>query len=494
MFQPARAIHTVEGIRSLEAAHADAQPPLMERAAAAAAALAVRVARGSGPILVVCGPGNNGGDGLVLARLLKAQGLTVQVVFSSVADALPADAANALTEWRNAGGECLTELPKASGPHFALVVDALFGIGLRRELGSPYREWVRELNRCDSPRLALDLPSGLDAHTGRVHGISFQASHTITFIGLKAGMLTADGPDLCGEISIADLGIAPPAEHEGGYELCPALLGDYLRPRTRNSHKGSFGDVVVLGGARGMVGAALLAGRAALHIGAGRVFVGLLDASVPPVDPGQPELMVRSATSLAQAPAALAIGPGLGRSAEAIKALGQALEGSAPVVLDADALNLLAEDEKLAEILSGREASAVLTPHPAEAARLLGCDTESVQADRVTATLELARSFGCPALLKGCGSVVATPDGRWFINTTGNPGMATAGMGDTLSGLIAGLIAQGWPAETALIGAVHLHGAAADQLAADKDGPIGMTASETALAARALFNQWIASR
>ena len=497
MFSPARVIHTVEGIRGIEAPHLhSAHPSLMERAGAAAAALALDLLRGPGPVLVACGPGNNGGDGLVLARLLAERGLSVSVVLAGSPARLPPDAHAAYLAWRARGGECLEQLPEGLACGCSLVVDALFGIGLQRDLSAPWCQLIERLSSISTARLALDLPSGLDATTGAVRGTAFRATHTITFIGLKPGLLTADGPDHCGVLSVADLGLPNERSPGSGRQLSPSLFREHLRARRLNSHKGTYGDVVVLGGARGMVGAALLAGRAALHIGAGRVFVGLLDSSIPAIDPGQPELMVRSVAGLAQAPApaALAVGPGLGRGPEALGALRQALEGKSPLVLDADALHLLAEDGALSTLVSTRGAPAVLTPHPAEAAHLLGCSTAEVQADRLAATLALAQRFGCPALLKGCGSVVALPDRNWFINSSGHPGMATAGMGDSLSGLIAGLIAQGWPAGDALIAAVHLHGKAADLLASEGCGPIGLTAGEIAGAARRVFNQWISAR
>ncbi len=461
----------------------------MERAGAASADVARALRRPHGPVVIACGPGNNGGDGLVAARLLRDGGVPVHVLLKGDAAALPVDAAAALAAWRAAGGACHASLPTEAP---SLIIDALFGIGLQRPLTGAFAALVAELDALDAPRLALDIPSGLDARTGCVLGCAMRATETLTFIGLKPGLLTADGPDLCGRVTIADLGI-PSGDTEGcGHLLAPGLFADRLKPRLANSHKGTYGDAVIIGGARGMIGAAFLAGRAALHVGAGRVFVGLIDASVPALDPVQPELMVRSAASLAQAPAALAVGPGLGRSAEAIQAMRHALGGNSPLVLDADALNLLAEDDVLAEGLRQRSAPAVLTPHPAEAARMLGSTTEAVQSDRLSAALELAQTFGSPVLLKGTGSIVAMPAGQWFINTTGHPGMATAGMGDCLSGIIAGLIAQGWPADQALLAGTHLHGAAADRLVADGIGPVGLTAGETARAARRVLNEWIA--
>ncbi|MCB1914242.1 MAG: NAD(P)H-hydrate dehydratase [Rhodocyclaceae bacterium] len=486
-----RLIHTVSGIRWLEDRHRDVSPGLMARAGAAAADRAQQLARANGCVLVACGPGNNGGDGFVVARLLRQSGLEVLVLFTGGEAALPDDAAAALGAWRAAGGDTVGELDFSSLGAVSLVVDGLFGIGLQRPLEGRHAAMVERLNAVDAPRLALDIPSGLDARTGRVLGCAFRATETVSFIGLKPGLLTADGPDYCGQVVVADLGIPPTATSGCGQVLDRAMFRGYLQPRRANSHKGSYGDAVIIGGARGMIGAALLAGRAAMHVGAGRVFVGLVDTSVPAIDPVHPELMVRSAASLAQAPAALAVGPGLGRSAEAIGALRQALQGKSPLVLDADALNLIAEDEQLAEILRTRESPAVLTPHPAEAARLLGLATEEVQADRVAAAVALADRYQCPALVKGAGSVVAQIDGRWTINTTGHPGMASAGMGDALSGIVTGLIAQGWAAQDALPAAVHLHGAAADLLADDGVGPVGLRASETIVAARKLLNAWI---
>ncbi|MCB1906295.1 MAG: NAD(P)H-hydrate dehydratase [Rhodocyclaceae bacterium] len=463
----------------------------MERAGAAAAERALQIARAEGRVLVACGPGNNGGDGFVVARLLRQRGVDVRTVFTGDESTLPADAAAALAAWRAAGGDTVSDLDEASGGAVSLVVDGLFGIGLQRPLAGPHAALIDRLNAIDAPRLALDIPSGLDARTGRILGCALRATDTVTFIGLKPGLLTLDGPDCCGTVVVADLGIAPTDTPGCGLELDRSMFAAELHPRLANTHKGSYGDAVVIGGARGMTGAALLAGRAAIHIGAGRVFVGLIDVSVPAIDPVQPELMVRSATSLAQAPAAMAVGPGLGRSTEAIGALRQAMQGRSPLVLDADALNLIAEHGELAEALRTRGAPAVITPHPAEAARLLGLTTEAVQADRVAAALALAERYRCPALLKGAGSVVAHADGRWAINTTGHPGMASAGMGDALSGIVIGLVAQGWAAERALPAAVHLHGAAAEMLVDEGVGPIGLTAGESIVAARRVLNGWI---
>jgi hydroxyethylthiazole kinase-like uncharacterized protein yjeF len=490
-FAPAQAVHTVADIRAIESRHAGAEPPLMERAGAAAVSQALTLLGQSGlPPLIVCGPGNNGGDGFVLARLLRSRGIEPAVVFVGDEAKLPADARLAFDRFRDEGGATLRDIPQRA---FALAVDALFGIGLQRPLEGAYAALVARLNGLGCPVLALDIPSGLCADTGRVLGCAVRADATATFIALKPGLLTLDGPDHCGAISVCDLGLA--AENDlppRGRTVTPALFASHLKPRPKNSHKGMMGSVGILGGAPGMAGAALLAGRAALKLGAGRVFVGLLDDAAPAVDAGQPELMLRRpqdilATGLATA---LAAGPGLGQGAAALGLLRDALAADLPLLLDADALNLLAAHPVLTEQVRRRSAPTLVTPHPLEAARLLGGDAAAVQADRVGAACALAGKLNAVTVLKGCGSVVAAPDGRWFINASGNPGMASAGMGDVLSGLAATLLAQGWDAEAAALCAVHLHGLAADLLAGGGIGPAGLTAGETIDAARHLFNAW----
>lgn len=275
-------------------------------------------------------------------------------------------------------------------------------------------------------------------------------------------------------------------------EIHSDSLRGCLRPRPADSHKGDFGCVGIVGGAPGMAGAALLAGRAALCLGAGRVYVGLLDTRIA-FDVGAPELMIvppERALGLAP-PACLVLGPGLGHGGAARQCLADALHGSLPLLIDADGLNLLAKDVELQALLKQRRAASLLTPHPGEAGRLLGLDSPAVQADRLGCARRLADAFGCTVVLKGAGSLIACPDGRLWRNTTGNPGLASAGMGDVLSGMIAALVAQGLELEQAAVYAVHLHGAAADQLAAAGTGPVGLTASEVAQAARTLLNDWL---
>jgi hydroxyethylthiazole kinase-like uncharacterized protein yjeF len=373
-------------------------------------------------------------------------------------------------------------------------VDALFGIGLRAPVEGLYRDWIETLNAVPAPRLAIDLPSGLDADTGRLLGATFCATHTATFIALKPGLLTLDGPDVCGEISVHTLGLDIPDAHPApGHVIAPALFSAHLKPRPRNSHKGHYGDAAVLGGDTAMAGAALLAARAALGLGAGRVYAVLIDPAAPTIDALHPELMLRHPERLPEQLDALAIGPGMGTSANAGRLLEHAIQRDTALTLDADALNLVAGSPHLAQTLALRSGQTVLTPHPAEAGRLLAVSTTEIQADRLCAALELARRYHATVVLKGCGSLIATVDGRWFINTTGHPGMASAGMGDVLTGLVLGLLAQGWPAEAALMAAVHLHGAAADQLARAGVGPVGLRAGELIGAARALFNTWLLS-
>lgn len=463
--------------------------PLMERAGLAAAECARQLAANARPVLVFAGPGNNGGDAFVLARHLKAWSYDVAVVFAGTEDKLPPDAALAYKAWRDAGGSVVSEVPESLNP--GLVVDGLFGIGLARDLEGRYAALVNAINASGAPVLALDVPSGLESDSGRVLGCAVRATETITFIALKSGLLTLEGPEHCGRLSVATLdlevaGLTPPSGSVIGAEVLARLL-----PRRRvNAHKGDFGSVGILGGARGMVGAALLAGRAALKIGAGRVYVGLTADDAPRVDPAQPELMLKSAADVTalQHLNCLAVGPGLGTSPEAESVLAQALAAKLPLVLDADALNLVAMHRPLRSALAVRRAPSVLTPHPAEAARLLGRATDEVQRDRVAAALELATAHRAQVVLKGAGSVCASPDGSWAINTSGNPGMASAGMGDVLTGFVAALIAQGVSAPDALTGAVYLHGAAAAAAVAQGVGPVGLVATDVIDAARAALN------
>ncbi len=436
-------------------------------------------------ILVVAGPGNNGGDGFVMARLLKQAGRNVTVAFCGDQEKLPLDTRLAHSAWQATSGCTLGAFPDGD---FGLIVDALFGIGLSRPIEGMAKEWITRINATPCPVLSIDIPSGLNAETGIAAGPVVQADCTASFIALKPGMLTADGPDLCGKLIHCSLDITIPCAD--GEEISPAHFHRHLKPRRRNSHKGSFGNVAIIGGASGMAGAALLSGRAALKLGAGRVYVGMLDTLA--VDTTQPELMLRSPQDVFALADVIAIGPGLGQSLQAGELLSRSLECDKPLILDADALNLLTQGTVLLRKLAVRSAPTFMTPHPAEAARLLGMSTEQVQADRLASAKALAQRFHTHVVLKGCGSIVVCPDGRWFINTTGNPGLASAGTGDVLTGMLAALLAQGWEASAALLVAVHLHGAAADYCASQEIGPVGLTAGELIHSARQILNDWIA--
>ncbi|MGH8700896.1 MAG: NAD(P)H-hydrate epimerase, partial [Burkholderiales bacterium] len=350
-------------IREIERA-ALAQPssqPLMERAGLAVAEYARELMGDKEKrILLLAGPGNNGGDALVAARHLKQWWFDVTVVYPGAEAKLPENGKAALAAWKTAGGAVHESIPAAR--HWDLVVDGLFGIGLERPLEGPCAELVNLTNASGSRVLAIDIPSGLHADSGRVLGCAVRAHHTLTFIGLKPGLLTLDGPDHAGEARLDTLGVTIPEKPgPAGRRIESALLGAILRQRPRNSHKGMYGNVGILGGAPGMVGAALLAGRATLRLGAGRVYVGLF-ADSPGVDLDQPELMLRPAQELLKLEGldCIVCGPGLGQSQAALHALAALLGHSAPLIVDADALNLIAADAKVRQALAVRGGATLL--------------------------------------------------------------------------------------------------------------------------------------
>ncbi|AMP05472.1 bifunctional ADP-dependent NAD(P)H-hydrate dehydratase/NAD(P)H-hydrate epimerase [Collimonas pratensis] len=496
------AIYPVAEIRKIEQAALRDLPPytLMQRAGQAAAQAALRLLPcppHSAAVLVLAGPGNNGGDALEAAAGLAKAGCEVLALLKTPPSQLPPDAAQALARAQRQGvhlmpPEQFADIDSAQWP---LVIDGLFGIGLSRPLDGDWRSLVQAVNAMPCPVLALDVPSGLDADTGTVvggtGGIAVTASHTITFIADKAGLYTGDGPDYAGSVELATLAIADqylPAPNM--WLNHPGLFSDYLRPRKRNSHKGSFGDVAVIGGAAGMAGAPILAARAAARCGAGRVFVGYAE-NPPAYDQAQPELMCRHAADLDFSSAVLVVGTGMGMANSALALLTRALDALSWLVLDADALNLLARQPQLQVQLAQRQHAVLMTPHPLEAARLLGLSTSEIQADRVTAARKLASRFNAVVVLKGAGSIIARADGAVVVNPTGNPALATAGSGDVLSGICGALLAQGWPQWEAALAAVWLHGRAADQLVAQGIGPIGLTAGELIPEVRLLLNQLV---
>ena len=440
---------------------------LMERAGAAAADIAVPLAGDKGKdVLVLAGPGNNGGDARIVAERLRERFFRVHLASQ------------------------LDQIPQKS---WGLVVDGLFGIGLARDIEGGHAALVDYANRQRCPVLALDIPSGLHSDTGRVLGRAVRATHTVTFIALKPGLLTLDGPDHCGEIVVSELDLAvTELAVPTAWVAEPGLFRNLLKPRPRNFHKGMAGSVAVLGGAGGMSGAALLAGRAALKMGAGRVYVGLLEENLS-LDFQNPELMLRHPDdALGQDLDALVVGPGIGQGERAETLVGAALASDLPCVVDADALNLISENEDLRHACARRTADTLLTPHPAEAARLLALSTADVQADRVKAAKILAANLNAHVVLKGAGSILVARDGHWFVNTSGNPGMASAGMGDVLAGILGALLAQRYSGESSLVLGVHLHGAAADDLVNKGIGPVGLTAGEVIDAARRTWNGWLA--
>ncbi len=482
----------VAELRALEethvATHGDA--PLMELAGRASADVARTLANDrGGQIVVLAGPGNNGGDAFVAARWLRSWYHDVVVVFPGDAAHLPPDAAAAHQAFIAAGGSTVAT---AAAARPALVIDGLFGIGLKRPAEGAYAGLIEWANGTGAPILALDIPTGLDADTGSAHGATIRAAATATFIALKPGLLTADGPDFCGKVSVHALGLdATPAAlgHRLDWPALAAALPPALARRARNVNKGTFGTLGILGGTEGMGGALILAGRAALRTGAGKVWLGFLMADAPKFDASMPELMLRHAGPVLDAqPDALVVGPGLGTSDAARSLLARALSQPIPIALDADALNLVAKDAALRAACAARNAPTLATPHPGEAARLLNVDVAAIQGDRLHAAQRLVQELAANVVLKGSGSVLAHPDGTWDINGSGGPALATAGSGDVLSGLLGALLAQGLDAKTALRHAVCLHGATADALVAQGIGPLGLTASELPDTARALLN------
>ncbi len=438
-------------------------------------------------LCVACGAGNNGGDGYVIARLAREAGLTVQLLQVGDAGRIQGDAATARDAWLAAGGSEETfagHLPEAAD----LIVDAVMGTGLDRTLEGRWREAVAAINAHPAPVFAVDIPSGLAADTGAVLGAAVRADLTVTFIGLKLGLFTGAGPACRGALEFAGLGV--PVDVVG--QLTPAAqllqpddLKAWLPPRERTAHKGRFGHVLVIGGNHGMPGAVRLAGAAALRAGAGLVTVATRTQHVAAVVSGRPELMCRGVEDVADLEPLLArasvlvLGPGLGRDPWAQAMFARAVGAGLPTLLDADALSLSAESG-----LPGGD--WILTPHPGEAGRLLGGSIESLEADRPRTVRQIAERYQATVVLKGAGSLVCDRAGTLSVCMAGNPGMASAGMGDVLSGVIAGLRAQGLDAYTAARAGVLAHALAADRAAAS--GERGLVASDVVAELRAVVN------
>lgn len=450
---------------------------LMERAGEAAYRVLVERYPEARRVWVVCGTGNNGGDGYVVARLARANGREVRVLQIGDTEHLGGDALAALQ--RLQGMDVTPESFAAESTEQAdLLVDALLGTGVRGEVKEPYASAIDWINDSGKPVLSLDVPSGLDANTGQVAGRAVRASDTITFIGLKAGLLTGDAPDYVGRLAFSALNL-PASVYE---QMIPAArrleftqLLRNLSPRARNSHKGLYGHVLVIGGEHGMNGAARLAGEAALRCGAGRVSVATRASHAATLNLGRPELMCHAVESTDEVQAlidhatVLAVGPGLGQG-EWGRMIWAAVEQSdLPRVVDADGLNLLAQSRQ-------RRNDWILTPHPGEAARLLGETSSGIQRDRLQAARRLQAEYGGVGVLKGAGTLVST-DANTSICHAGNPGMSSAGMGDILTGVIAALLAQGLAPPLAAQLGVCLHSAAADQ-AVQAAGERGLLAGD----------------
>ena len=451
--QPDLPLHGVAATRQIEHALQAGLPPqaLMRRAGLSVARLALALAPDAERIWVACGPGNNGGDGFEAAAMLQLAGKQVRVTALGNAASRPADAAIALQRAQDAGVHIEARLDEAGVAGAGLAIDALLGLGGRPlRAGEPDGELARTLRAFNAqpvPRLSIDLPSGLDAECGTVATVAAEASDTLSLLTLMPGLFTAQGRDHAGRVWFDDLGAAvtgvslPAAAWLGGGEAAAFL---HAAPRRHVQHKGSFGDLLVVGGAAGMAGAALLAARAALRAGAGRVYACLFDGAAPAHDLNWPELMLsrdhwRTPGVMATATAVVGCGGG-----EAVAAtLPQFLSAAARLVLDADALNAVAADSSLQTLLrarAGRGLQTVLTPHPLEAARLVGLlDASAIQAHRLERAQALAESYRCVVLLKGSGSVLAAPGLAPCINGSGNARLASAGTGDVLAGWLGGL-------------------------------------------------------
>jgi len=448
-------------------------------------------------VAVLVGTGNNGGDGFVIARLAKAAGYEVRLWQVGDLARLKGDALTMATQWQDAGGNIdpFTEGLDLGGSE--VVIDGLLGTGLNSDVTGVWADAIRAINDSHARVLALDIPSGLDANTGSVLGVAVKAHLTVTFIGMKRGLLTGAGPRHVGQLVYSDCRVPPevlmrikPTCSRLGF----AALGHLLAPRPRDMHKGQCGHVLVIGGDTGMAGAVRLAAEAAARVGAGLVSVATRPEHAASISAACPEIMAHPVESTSTLRALLAkatvvvIGPGLGQSDWAQQMLSAVLEQDRPVVVDADALNLLAVEPVHRQYW-------ILTPHPGEAARLLETNAATIQADRFAAMDALLERFGGTIVLKGAGSLVASAEIPVGLCSDGNPGMSSGGMGDVLSGVIAGLLAQRKPktietgqaqALAARLG-VCVHASAAD-IAAHEGGERGLLASDVIAMLREVVN------
>lgn len=448
---------------------------LMQRAADAVFATLRRRWPEARRIAVLAGVGNNGGDGLLVGRLALQHGLGVDAFVA--AEPPKGDAATARAAFVEAGGSAASFDAATDFSAFDVIVDGLFGTGLSRAIEGETAALIERVNASGRPVLAVDIPSGLGADTGQRQGTAIRAEATVSLVAWKRGLFTGDAADCVGARELAPLDVPASAFRDirPDAELIAGTFTHALPPRCGNVNKGQFGHVLAIGGDAGMGGAIRLTGEAALRCGAGLVSVATRGANVAALIAGRPELMARDVDdvqaleSLLERASVVAIGPGLGRGEWGAALWQKALAAALPLVVDADALNLLSTRPRTL-------ADAVLTPHPGEAARLLDCETSAIQADRFAAARALARRYEAVCVLKGAGSLVAAPDGRVAVCPWGNGGMATAGMGDVLTGVVAALRAQGLSPWDAACSGVALHARAGDRAAGD--APRGLVATD----------------
>ncbi len=435
-------------------------------------------------IAVFCGAGNNAGDGYVIATLAKQAGLEVNVYCLSNPKNLKGDAATTYLDYIAKGGQVIA-FENSLQLSDCIIVDALLGTGLDRMVSGKFAEAISVINQSEMPVVAVDIPSGLNADTGNIMGCAVQALWTVSFIGLKRGMFTGFAADCCGKIVYSSLDI-PDVIFKRIKPVAKLMTEPVLPQRQRTAHKGHHGHVLLVGGDNGFSGAIRLAAEAALRTGAGLVSVATRKSHAAYINTANPELMCHGVDNsdelkaLIDKASVIVIGPGLGQSAWAKTLFECVLNSNKPLVVDADALNLLA-DAKI------RRDNWVLTPHPGEAARLLACSTNKIAEDRFLTVLELQKGYGGVAVLKGAGTLINCGE-EITLSTTGNPGMASGGMGDVLAGMVAGLIAQKYTLSQSAKIAVYIHGEAAD-LSAKAKGERGMLASDLMPFIRELINR-----
>ncbi len=447
-------------------------------------------------ITVFCGSGNNAGDGYVIAALAASRKIPVEIVQVGRQDALSEDAKAAFEFACSAQVPLVTEADLSAG----VIVDGLLGTGYQSGALKPdYQNAIELMNQSGLPVLAIDVPSGLSADTGAADTVAVKAEHTVTFIGLKAGLLTGRGPALCGELHFDSLGLDEALINESEFALSRLSLTQAIKAlklRDADAHKGAFGHVMVIGGDSGMGGAPLMAVEAASRVGAGLVSVATRPEHVAAILARRPEAMVSGVPSgqalepLLERPSVLVVGPGMGRSAWSEQVLQQALKTGLPLVVDADALNILSEGRVMPK---AHRDNWILTPHPGEAARLLGCSTTDIQNDRIKAVTDIQKRYGGVCVLKGAGTLIAGSEGVLTLSDGGNAGMASGGMGDVLSGILGGLLAQHLNLDSAACLGVGLHGAAGDRVAA-QSGQHGMLASDLVPAVHAIVNELLSGR